>query len=157
MSIQRKILYALVIILAVVGVYALVSYVALNSDFSRSSAQVESVLVPDKYFECRTVQCAPGKTYDAKAGYCIEQYEICGDGIDNDGDGLVDEYCHQGPTSPGDSNPPPPTGGGTGGENPPVESVNEPELCGDYIDNDGDGLVDENCPPPRKRVWWKWF
>lgn len=43
--------------------------------------------------------------------------EICGDGIDNDGDGLVDENC------------------------PTPE-----EICGDGIDNDGDGRVDENCP-----------
>lgn len=43
--------------------------------------------------------------------------EICGDGIDNDGDGLVDEGCPPGAT----------------------------EICGDGIDNDGDGLVDEGC------------
>lgn len=49
--------------------------------------------------------------------------EVCGDGIDNDGDGLVDEGC----------TPPPP---------PPAE------ICGDGIDNDGDGLVDEGCTPP---------
>lgn len=47
--------------------------------------------------------------------------EICGDGIDNDGDGLIDEGC-----------PPP----------PPIE------ICGDGLDNDGDGLIDEGCPPP---------
>ncbi|HUU32561.1 MAG TPA: MopE-related protein, partial [Vicinamibacterales bacterium] len=46
--------------------------------------------------------------------------EICGDGIDNDGDGQIDEDCA----------PPPP---------PPVE------ICGDRIDNDGDGLIDEDC------------
>ena len=39
--------------------------------------------------------------------------EICGDGVDNDGDGLVDEDCV--------------------------------EICGDGVDNDGDGLVDEDC------------
>ena len=43
----------------------------------------------------------------------------CGDGIDNDKDGLVDEGC-----------PPAPV-----------------EICGDGIDNDKDGLVDEGCPP----------
>jgi hypothetical protein len=42
--------------------------------------------------------------------------EICGDGIDNDGDGQADEGC------------------GTA-----------TEICGDGIDNDGDGQVDENC------------
>jgi hypothetical protein len=44
--------------------------------------------------------------------------EICGDGRDNDGDGLVDEGC--GPSS---------------------------EICGDGRDNDGNGLIDENCGP----------
>jgi hypothetical protein len=43
--------------------------------------------------------------------------EICGDGIDNDGDGLIDEGC-----------PPPPV-----------------EVCGDGIDNDRDGTIDEGC------------
>lgn len=42
--------------------------------------------------------------------------EICGDGIDNDNDGLIDENCP-----------------------PPIE------ICGDGIDNDGDGLIDEDC------------
>jgi parallel beta-helix repeat protein len=46
--------------------------------------------------------------------------EVCGDGIDNDDDGLIDEGC-----------PPPPT-----------------EICGDGIDNDGDGMIDEGCAPP---------
>jgi hypothetical protein len=51
--------------------------------------------------------------------------EVCGDGIDNDLDGQIDEGCA----------PPPP---------PPVE------VCGDGVDNDKDGLVDEGCPvvPP---------
>jgi Big-like domain-containing protein len=46
--------------------------------------------------------------------------EICGDAIDNDGDGLIDEGCA-----------------------PPAV-----EVCGDGIDNDGDGLIDEGCAPP---------
>jgi len=45
--------------------------------------------------------------------------EVCGDGIDNDGDGQIDENC-------------------------PVLA----EVCGDGIDNNGNGQVDENCPPP---------
>ena len=49
--------------------------------------------------------------------------EVCGNGIDDDGDGLVDEGC-----------PPPPP--------PPVE------ICGNGIDDDGDGLVDEQCTTP---------
>ena len=50
--------------------------------------------------------------------------EVCGDGIDNDGDGQIDEGC-----------PPPPV-----------------EVCGDGIDNDGDGQIDEGCPPPPVEV-----
>ncbi len=42
--------------------------------------------------------------------------EICGDGADNDGDGLIDEDCV--------------------------------EVCGDGVDNDGDGAVDEGCENP---------
>lgn len=52
--------------------------------------------------------------------------EIC-DGVDNDGDGEIDEGC-----------PPPPP--------PPVEE------CGDGIDNDQDGQVDEGCAPPPAEV-----
>lgn len=43
------------------------------------------------------------------------QPEICGDGIDNDGDGEIDEGCV--------------------------------EICGDGLDNDQDGLIDEDCVP----------
>lgn len=53
--------------------------------------------------------------------------EICGDGLDNNNNGLIDENCV--------------------------------EICGDGIDNDGDGLIDENCdviidppPPPNMSV-----
>ena len=42
--------------------------------------------------------------------------ETCGDGVDNDGDGLIDEDCV--------------------------------EVCGDKIDNDQDGAVDEGCEDP---------
>jgi hypothetical protein len=45
--------------------------------------------------------------------------EICGDGIDNNGNGQIDEGCQT-----------------------PVE------ICGDLIDNDGDGLIDEGCNVP---------
>jgi hypothetical protein len=49
--------------------------------------------------------------------------EVCGDGIDNNGDGQIDEGC---------APPPPPPG----------------EVCGDGIDNNGDGQIDEGCTPP---------
>ncbi len=58
--------------------------------------------------------------------------EVCGDEIDNDGDGLID------------------------GSDPDVVCPTTPppllEICGDGIDNDGDGLIDEldlDCPVVR--------
>jgi hypothetical protein len=63
--------------------------------------------------------------------------EICGDGIDNDGDGVVDEGCIE-VCGDGIDN----DGDGQVDEGCPPSS---PEICGDGIDNDGDGLVDEGC------------
>lgn len=54
--------------------------------------------------------------------------EICGNQIDDDHDGLVDEGC---PLPPPPPPPPPPT-----------------EVCGDGVDNDGDGGIDEGCVQP---------
>ncbi|MCU0661842.1 MAG: MopE-related protein [Myxococcota bacterium] len=48
---------------------------------------------------------------------CEGTAEICNDHLDNDCDGLVDEFCETGNL----------------------------EICGDNIDNDGNGEVDENC------------
>ncbi|MEZ5291479.1 MAG: fibronectin type III domain-containing protein [Vicinamibacterales bacterium] len=60
--------------------------------------------------------------------------EICGDGIDNDGDGLIDENC--GTEICGD---------GIDNDGDGLIDENCTEICGDGIDNDGDGLIDENC------------
>lgn len=62
--------------------------------------------------------------------------EVCGDGIDNDGDGAVDEGCPAEVCGDGIDN----DGDGAVDENCPAE------VCGDGIDNDGDGRVDEDCP-----------
>ncbi|MGE0813763.1 MAG: MopE-related protein [Vicinamibacterales bacterium] len=64
-------------------------------------------------------------------------YEICGDGLDNDGDGLVDEGCATEVCGDGIDN----DGDGLVDEN----CQGGVEICGDGIDNDGDGLVDEGC------------
>ena len=61
----------------------------------------------------------------------------CSDGIDNDGDGLIDAAdpgCHSdgNPNNPGSYNP-----GGTSETN---------AQCSDGIDNDGDGLIDAKDP-----------
>ncbi|HYC83030.1 MAG TPA: hypothetical protein VEB60_00570, partial [Candidatus Paceibacterota bacterium] len=51
--------------------------------------------------------------------------EVCGNNIDDDGDGQVDENC----------------GGG-----------GNPEICDNNIDDDRDGLIDENCPNSPKLI-----
>jgi hypothetical protein len=67
---------------------------------------------------------------------CVPTSEVCGDGRDNDCDGLVDEGCV--PTNRCGIDAPPE-------DCPPVTPPGTPEKC-DGIDNDGDGLVDEGCP-----------
>ncbi len=59
--------------------------------------------------------------------------EICGDGIDNDGDGQIDEGCVE--------------ICGDGIDNDGDGQIDEGcvEICGDGIDNDGDGQIDEGC------------
>jgi hypothetical protein len=60
--------------------------------------------------------------------------EICNDGQDNNGDGLVDENCgSESITKIVEDNAP----SGT--------PLPESEICNDGQDNNGDGLVDENC------------
>ena len=57
--------------------------------------------------------------------------EICGDGLDNNGNGAVDEEpCQIPPPAPLPTSPtsPPPTSN---------------EICGDGLDNNGNGAVDE--------------
>jgi probable HAF family extracellular repeat protein len=53
------------------------------------------------------------------------EYEICDDGADNDGDGLID--CDDSADC---------------GTDPACSAPTEPEVCDDSIDNDGDGLTD---------------
>jgi hypothetical protein len=96
---------------------------------------------------------------------CQPSTEVCGDGKDNDCDGLIDENC-----------PPPSTTCGVNASSmdcptcqnpgleicdgmdndcdslidegcPPPDCENKPEVCGDKEDNDCDGLIDEDCPP----------
>ncbi len=68
---------------------------------------------------------------------CPALIEICGDGIDNDGDGLIDEDCPALVEICGD---------GIDNDGDGLIDENCVEICGDGIDNDGDGLIDEDCP-----------
>ena len=69
---------------------------------------------------------ADGTSYGACAGDVTPAVETCGDGLDNDCDGVVDDGCT------------------------PV-CVPGPEVCGNGIDDDCDGAVDEACLGDR--VW----
>jgi len=67
------------------------------------------------------ITCPPGAWCFAadKAGTCTPEVgEVCHNGLDDDGDGLVDEGCE------------------------PM-----PEICANGLDDDYDGLVDEGCGP----------
>ena len=93
--------------------------------------------------------CAGGGAIDSSGcGIAPEDYatdELCGDGLDNDCDGGVDEGCScdfgndQGACAePGALDT-------TGTCQPPAEYADD-ELCGDGVDNDCDGDLEEGCP-----------
>ena len=79
--------------------------------------------------------------------------EVCNDGTDNDRNGLVDENCGsdsesitklvegmtRDETSINSALPK--------AENSINEQLPEQEICNDNEDNDGNGVVDENCQP----------
>jgi hypothetical protein len=97
--------------------------------------------------------------------------EVCGNAVDDDNDGSVDEGCASPPPPPptcgtdehlengmcvANPPPPPPTCGtdehlenGMCVANPPPPPPPAEEICGDGIDNTGDGQIDEGCAAPR--------
>ncbi len=76
---------------------------------------------------------ATGTGYDACDGDVVPGAEVCGDGLDNDCDGVVDDGC------------PEICGDGLDNDRDGVVDVGCPEICGDGLDNDGDGVVDDGC------------
>ncbi|MBI5478388.1 MAG: hypothetical protein HY906_05995, partial [Deltaproteobacteria bacterium] len=82
--------------------------------------------------EVRATAQAPGEQESPLSEACFVTFmAACADGLDNDGDGLVDFPADPGCTSPSDSSEVDP---------PPVSP------CADGLDNDADGLTDMNDP-----------
>lgn len=76
-------------------------------------------------------------------GSCVSAAgEVCGNGLDDDGDGLIDEDCGSACAADADC---------AAGELC-VRGVCQPsgaaEVCDNGLDDDGDGMIDEGCPPP---------
>ena len=79
----------------------------------------------DDHDSCTIERCTGGVCAHDRAASCTSAPEICDDGKDNDGDGLVD--C----------------------DDPDCAHASEcrpREICGNCIDDDGDGLVDYEDP-----------
>ncbi len=108
-----------------------------------------------------TKACNPaGTAYGACIGEVLPTAEVCGDGADNDCNGVSDNGCVCAPSSVTPCYGGPPGTAGVGACRPGVQTCNAlgtgygacigdviplAETCGDGIDNDCDGLTDEGC------------
>lgn len=94
------------------------------------------------------VDCGGDDSDDTLASINPAAAEICNDGIDNNGNGLTDGEdpgCTAGCDQDGDGFASADCGGADLDDEDPTVYPNADELCGDFVDNDQDGEVDEGC------------
>ncbi len=99
--------------------------------------------------------CVPPASYVADSGDCNDfdpgsfpgATEICGDGVDNNCDGVVDESCSTCTDADSDGFFAEAGCGGTVDcdDFNPDSFPGATEICGDGVDNDCNGVVDESC------------
>jgi hypothetical protein len=108
-----------------------------------------------------TVTCnANGTGFGPCTGQVTPAAEVCGDGLDNDCDGVTDDGCVCTPGSTGHCYEGPTGTAGVGACQPGILTCNADgtgfgpctgqvtpgaEQCGDAVDNDCDGVTDEGC------------
>ncbi len=101
---------------------------------------------------CGGAVCVDGACQDACGP--VPPAEICSNGLDDDGNGLVDEGCPAPVPCVADADcvPVDPACDVSACVNGACYDACGPvppgEICGDGIDNDGNGIVDEGCPAP---------
>ena len=97
---------------------------------------------------CPGPQDCDDADFKVNPGAPQEKDQTCGDGVDNDCDSVADDGCSTSVDSDGDGSS---VGGGATGQpdcNDKDAKIGpgQKEVCGDKIDNDCDGTVDDGCP-----------
>jgi hypothetical protein len=83
---------------------------------------------------CQPDICGDGIDNNEDGAIDEDCQEVCGDGIDNDSNGEIDDTCDE------------VCGDGEDNDNNGVIDEGCHEICGDHVDNDGDDQIDMPCP-----------